>query len=86
MADEREYQEEPSQGSPANQPEASASGGNAQIANLMHSVEELTRKHNTQQSQMERISAENQGQALGAGSTLHPKGVRNTAHSPMAPM
>ncbi|GMN52604.1 hypothetical protein TIFTF001_021745 [Ficus carica] len=60
MADEREHQEEPLQGSPANQPEASASRGNAQIANLMRLVEELKRKHNTQQNQMESISAENQ--------------------------
>ncbi|GMN47446.1 hypothetical protein TIFTF001_016613 [Ficus carica] len=60
MADEREHQEEPSQGSPANPPEASTSGGNTQIANLTRLVEELTRKHNTQQSQMESIIAENQ--------------------------
>ncbi|GMN47595.1 hypothetical protein TIFTF001_016783 [Ficus carica] len=60
MVDEREHQEEPLQGSPANQPEASASGGNAQIANLMRLVEELTWKHNTQQNQIESISAENQ--------------------------
>ncbi|GMN54165.1 hypothetical protein TIFTF001_023308 [Ficus carica] len=59
MVDEREHQEEPMQGSPANQPEASASGGNAQITNLMRLAEELTRKHNTQQNQMESISAEN---------------------------
>ena len=48
MADERKHQEEHSQGSPANQPEASALGGNAQIANLMRLIEELTRKHDTQ--------------------------------------
>ncbi|GMN59019.1 hypothetical protein TIFTF001_028113 [Ficus carica] len=60
IANEREHQEEPSQGSPTNQPEASTSGGNAQITNLMRLVEELTRKHNTQQNQMESISAENQ--------------------------
>ncbi|GMN26877.1 hypothetical protein TIFTF001_040948 [Ficus carica] len=60
MVDEREHQEEPSQGSPANQLEASALGGNVQIANLMRLVEELTQKHNTQQNQMESISAENQ--------------------------
>ena len=47
MAEEREHQEEPSQGSPANHPEASTSGANAQIANLMRLVEELTQKHNT---------------------------------------
>ncbi|GMN19235.1 hypothetical protein TIFTF001_045150 [Ficus carica] len=60
MADEREHQEEPLQDSPANQPKASSSGGNAQIANLMRLVEELTWKHNIQQNQMESISAENQ--------------------------
>ncbi|GMN62683.1 hypothetical protein TIFTF001_031758 [Ficus carica] len=60
MADESEHQEEPSQGNPANRPEASTSRGNAQIANLMRLVEELTRKHNTQQNQMESISAKNQ--------------------------
>ena len=60
MADEHEHQEEPLQGSPASQPEASTSGGNAQITNLMQLVEELTRKNNTQQNQMESISAENQ--------------------------
>ncbi|GMN69152.1 hypothetical protein TIFTF001_038203 [Ficus carica] len=60
MANEREHQEEPLQGSPANQPEASASRGNAQIANLMRLVEEFTWKHNTQQNQMGSVSAENQ--------------------------
>ncbi|GMN51348.1 hypothetical protein TIFTF001_020490 [Ficus carica] len=45
---------------PAVRLEASTSGGNAQIANLMLLVEELTQKHNTQQNQMESISAENQ--------------------------
>ncbi|GMN62531.1 hypothetical protein TIFTF001_031621 [Ficus carica] len=60
MLDERELQEEPLQGSPVAQPEASTSRGNAQIAHLMRLVEELTRKHNTQQNHMESISAENQ--------------------------
>ncbi|GMN54937.1 hypothetical protein TIFTF001_024046 [Ficus carica] len=60
MADEREHQEELSQESPVNHPEASTSGTNSQIANLTPLVEELTRKHTTQQSQMESISAENQ--------------------------
>ena len=60
MADEREHQEELSQGSPVNHPKASTSGANTQIANLTQLVEELTWKHNTQQSQMESISVENQ--------------------------
>ena len=42
------------------QPEASTSRGNTQIPNLMCMVEELTQKHNTQQTQMESIHAENQ--------------------------
>ena len=41
MVDEREDQEEPSHDSLANQPEASASGGDAQTANLMRLVVEL---------------------------------------------
>ncbi|GMN51476.1 hypothetical protein TIFTF001_020632 [Ficus carica] len=60
MSDEREHQEEPLQGSPAAQPEAPTSKGNSQIAHLMRLVEELPRKHNTQQNQMESINAENQ--------------------------
>ena len=46
--DNREQQVEPLQNSPNTQLEASTSGGNAQITNLMHLVEELTQKHNTQ--------------------------------------
>ncbi|GMN48607.1 hypothetical protein TIFTF001_017766 [Ficus carica] len=60
MAKEREHQEELSQGSPVNHPEASTSGANTQITNLTRLVEDLTRKYGTQQSQMESISAENQ--------------------------
>ncbi|GMN74450.1 hypothetical protein TIFTF001_053157 [Ficus carica] len=60
MADEREHQEELSQESPMNHPEASTSGANSQIANLTRLVVELTQKHTTQQSQMESISVENQ--------------------------
>ncbi|GMN48557.1 hypothetical protein TIFTF001_017734 [Ficus carica] len=116
MADEHEHQKEPLLSSPANQPEASASEGNAQIANLMRLVEELTRKHNAQQNQMESISVENQvlknqlmaintqaaysyyynpyvGYSAGASTggwqqatPYYPQGMRNTAHSPVAPM
>ncbi|GMN63387.1 hypothetical protein TIFTF001_032464 [Ficus carica] len=50
---------EPLQNNPDAQPEASTSGGNAQITNLMRLVKELTQKHNTQQTQMESISVEN---------------------------
>ena len=46
MANEREHQEEPLQNSLANQPDTSASGGSAQITNLMRLVEEITQKHN----------------------------------------
>ena len=53
---------EPMQNSPDAQPEASTSGGNAQIANLMRLVKELTQKHNTQQTHMESISAEKRSQ------------------------
>ena len=47
MSANREQQVEPLQSSLDAQPEASTSGGNAQIANLMRLVEELTQKHNT---------------------------------------
>ncbi|GMN68320.1 hypothetical protein TIFTF001_037379 [Ficus carica] len=60
MAAEHEHQEELPQGSPADHQEASASEANSQIANLTRLVEELTRKHDSQQSQMENITAENQ--------------------------
>ncbi|GMN66223.1 hypothetical protein TIFTF001_035294 [Ficus carica] len=60
MTSDREHQEELPQGSPVHQPEASDSGANSQIANLTRLVEELTRKHDSQQSQMESITAENQ--------------------------
>ncbi|GMN33220.1 hypothetical protein TIFTF001_046683 [Ficus carica] len=53
MADEREHQEELSQGSPVNNPEASTSGAKCQITNLTQFVEELTRKYSTQQTTSE---------------------------------
>ncbi|GMN30547.1 hypothetical protein TIFTF001_046433 [Ficus carica] len=60
MTSDREHQEELPQGSPVHEPEASDSGANSQIANLTRLVEELTRKHDSRQSQMESITAENQ--------------------------
>ncbi|GMN64828.1 hypothetical protein TIFTF001_033902 [Ficus carica] len=60
MTSDREHQEELPQGSPVHQPEASDSGANSHIANLTRLVEELTRKHDSQQSQRESITAENQ--------------------------
>ncbi|GMN67948.1 hypothetical protein TIFTF001_037010 [Ficus carica] len=60
MAAEREHQEELPQGSPVDHQEASTSEANTQIANLTRLVEELTRKHDSQQNQMENITAENQ--------------------------
>ncbi|GMN47398.1 hypothetical protein TIFTF001_016569 [Ficus carica] len=59
MAEEREQHEELSQGSPVNHPEASTSEANSQIASLTRLVEELPRKHDSQQSQMENITVEN---------------------------
>ncbi|GMN20627.1 hypothetical protein TIFTF001_039957 [Ficus carica] len=60
MANDCKHQEEFSQENPVHHPEASTSGANTQIANLTRLVEELTKKYSTQQSQMEKISTENQ--------------------------
>ncbi|GMN28335.1 hypothetical protein TIFTF001_041154 [Ficus carica] len=60
MAAEREHQDELPQGSPIIQQEASTSEAISQITNLTRLVEELTKKHNDQQSHMENITAENQ--------------------------
>ncbi|GMN39581.1 hypothetical protein TIFTF001_008816 [Ficus carica] len=57
---EREHQEKLPQGSPVDHQDASASEANSQIANLMRLVEDLTKKYNSQQSQMENITAKNQ--------------------------
>ncbi|GMN56498.1 hypothetical protein TIFTF001_025619 [Ficus carica] len=59
MSDNHEQQAEQPQNSPSTQSEASTFGGNAQIINLMRLVEELTQKHNSQQTQMESFNAEN---------------------------
>ncbi|GMN27998.1 hypothetical protein TIFTF001_044184 [Ficus carica] len=60
MAAEREHQDDLPQGSPIIQQEASTSEAISQITNLTRLVEELTKKHNDQQSHMETITAENQ--------------------------
>ncbi|GMN65329.1 hypothetical protein TIFTF001_034407, partial [Ficus carica] len=60
MAAEREHQDELPQGSPIDHQEASTSEAISQITNLTRLVEELTKKHNDQQSHMENITAENQ--------------------------
>ncbi|GMN22651.1 hypothetical protein TIFTF001_040307 [Ficus carica] len=60
MVAEREHQEELPQGSSVDHQEALTSEANTQIANLTRLVEELTRKHDSQQNQMENITAENQ--------------------------
>ncbi|GMN22508.1 hypothetical protein TIFTF001_045665 [Ficus carica] len=59
MAAEHENQDELSQGSPVDHQEASTSDAISQITNLTRLVEELTKKHNDQQSHMENITAEN---------------------------
>ncbi|GMN71398.1 hypothetical protein TIFTF001_054088, partial [Ficus carica] len=60
MAAGHENQDELSQGSPIEHQEASTSEAISQITNLTRLVEELTKKHNDQQSHMENITAENQ--------------------------
>ncbi|GMN27087.1 hypothetical protein TIFTF001_044075 [Ficus carica] len=60
MAAEHEHQDELPQGSPIDHQEASTSEAISQITNLTRLVEELTKKHNDQQSHMENITAENQ--------------------------
>ncbi|GMN60219.1 hypothetical protein TIFTF001_029324 [Ficus carica] len=60
MAAEHEHQDELPQGSPVDHQEASTSEAISQITNLTRLVEELTKKHNDQQSHMENITAENQ--------------------------
>ncbi|GMN47913.1 hypothetical protein TIFTF001_017076 [Ficus carica] len=60
MAAEHEHQDELPQGSPVDHQEASTSKAISQITNLTRLVEELTKKHNDQQSHMENITAENQ--------------------------
>ncbi|GMN21400.1 hypothetical protein TIFTF001_043307 [Ficus carica] len=60
MAAGHEHQDELPQGSPINHQEASTSEAISQITNLTRLVEELTKKHNDQQSHMENITAENQ--------------------------
>ncbi|GMN65633.1 hypothetical protein TIFTF001_034686 [Ficus carica] len=60
MAAKHEHQDELPQGSPVDHQEASTSEAISQITNLTRLVEELTKKHNDQQSHMENITAENQ--------------------------
>ncbi|GMN21599.1 hypothetical protein TIFTF001_043352 [Ficus carica] len=60
MAAEREHQDDLPQGSPIIQQKASTSEAISQITNLTRLVEELTKKHNDQQSHIENITAENQ--------------------------
>ncbi|GMN35836.1 hypothetical protein TIFTF001_042294, partial [Ficus carica] len=60
MAAGHEHQDELPQGSPIEHQEASTSEAISQITNLTRLVEELTKKHNDQQSHMETITAENQ--------------------------
>ncbi|GMN32806.1 hypothetical protein TIFTF001_041791 [Ficus carica] len=60
MAAEHEHQDELPQGSPVDHREASTSEAISQITNLTRLVEELTKKHNDQQSHIENITAENQ--------------------------
>ncbi|GMN70147.1 hypothetical protein TIFTF001_039189 [Ficus carica] len=60
MTAELEHQQEFPQESSVDHQESSTSEANSQIANLTRLVEELTRKHDSQQSQMENITAENQ--------------------------
>ncbi|GMN19954.1 hypothetical protein TIFTF001_047019 [Ficus carica] len=60
MAAEREHQDELPQGSPIEHQEASTSEAISQITNLTRLVEELTKKHNDQQSHMETITTESQ--------------------------
>ncbi|GMN49594.1 hypothetical protein TIFTF001_018758 [Ficus carica] len=60
MAAEHEHQDELPQGSPIDHQEASTSEAISQITNLTRLVEELTKKHNDQQSHMENITAGNQ--------------------------
>ncbi|GMN25152.1 hypothetical protein TIFTF001_051428 [Ficus carica] len=60
MTAEHEHQDELPQRSPVDHQEASTSEANSQITNLTRMVEELTKKHDIQQSQMESITAENQ--------------------------
>ncbi|GMN24072.1 hypothetical protein TIFTF001_040532, partial [Ficus carica] len=60
MAAGHEHQDELPQGSPIEHQEASTSEAISQITNLTRLVEELTKKHNDQQSHMETVTAENQ--------------------------
>ncbi|GMN33894.1 hypothetical protein TIFTF001_044847 [Ficus carica] len=60
MAAGHEHQDELPQGSPIEHQEASTSEAISQITNLTRLVEELTKKHNDQQSHMGNITAENQ--------------------------
>ncbi|GMN71895.1 hypothetical protein TIFTF001_055588, partial [Ficus carica] len=60
MAAEHEHQDKLPHGSPVDHQGASTSEAISQITNLTRLVEELTKKHNDQQSHMENITAENQ--------------------------